>query len=183
MWASWVRIKFHVLLKKHPFCIQGGNHCMGQKHGLLGKEKNYSKRGPNWGCWWISRISLRDGKRNEVRTEARVVKINKIRETRIIWLGHMSRREDEDLFRMAHQHPVEGRRSVVRQRRWKENKQRRCTGQTKLEAAYQNGRPHLELRQWKIYVCVHNYMYINIGDFPLRIPQILRKIPLKFLQN
>ena len=72
---------------------------------------------------WMLGISLRERRRNDdIRAEAGVVAISeKIREARMRWFGHIMRREEEDPVKVAWRHPIEGRRTVGRQRiRWRD---------------------------------------------------------------
>ena len=60
----------------------------------------------------VCRISLKGHKRNEdIRKLAGVVNISeKVKEGRLRWLGHVTRREPESGVRRAHETPVKGER-------------------------------------------------------------------------
>ncbi|XP_065064718.1 uncharacterized protein LOC135690948 [Rhopilema esculentum] len=67
---------------------------------------------------WMLGISLRERRRNEdIRTETKVASIvEKIRESRLRWLRHVMRRDEDDPVKEAWELPVEDQRSVGRQR-------------------------------------------------------------------
>ena len=128
-WAKWRQVSGVILDKKIPLKLRikvyktvirpvllygGETWALRRKEGMLERTEMRMLR-------WILGVSLMERiESEEIRRRVGICKIvDKARESRLRWYGHVVRRDENSMIRKAHDMGVEGRRSRGRQKmRW-----------------------------------------------------------------